>query len=76
MVFTALFIASLISPAAIAETPDYRPAERRYTLVYAPNNELQMVAVAGPTLHRLSMDAWQYGASPHLSAHLLFVGSH
>lgn len=65
--FTSLLLAALVTPALAAETPDYRPSERSYTLVYAPNNELHMISVAGPTLQRMSIDAWLYGASPHLS---------
>lgn len=50
-----------------AETTETVPLQRRYELVYAPGDDLHWVSTAGPTLHRMTQDAYLYGLRPHLS---------
>jgi hypothetical protein len=56
-----------VSPAMAADTSDFILPQREYRFVLASGYDLRTSAVAGPTLNRMTQDAYLYGISPHLS---------
>ena len=70
----SVLLAALIGTAAASDA--VTPSDRTYALSLASRYDLDTLATAGPTLHRMGMDAYGYGLRPRLSPGLdSFLGT-